>query len=170
MIARWIGAVFVVLGCGGVGFTMASRCRKEIRALSELMTALQIMHSELSCRMLPLPELFSRASEGTDGCVKLILRQLGEEMERQVSPDAFCCMQVVLNRNRDLPDSVREVFQALGRSMGNFDLDGQLRQMEAVQADCKRILDIRNEQKEDRIRQYQTLGICAGAALAILLL
>ena len=169
MAARWIGAILIVLGCGGFGFSMAISYRKEIAALTQLQTALQIMHGELSCRMTPLPELFSKVAGLVSGCVSEVSCSLVKQMERQVSPDAGCCMQVVVKQSKDLPASVKEIFLELGRGLGSFDLDGQLMQLEAVKDDCSRRLEALNQQKEDRIRQYQTLGICVGAALAILL-
>ena len=54
--------------------------------------------------------------------------------------------------------------------MGQFDLSGQLKGFEAVNKDCLRELTDLENNRTQRTRSYQTLGLCAGAALAILFL
>ena len=56
----------------------------------------------------------------------------------------------------------------LGKSIGRFDMDGQIKGLEAVRQDCRRRLDELSKDRDTRLRSYQTLGLCAGAALAIL--
>lgn len=170
MIAKWLGASLVVVGCGGVGFSLAHSYKRQIVILSELQDALQIMHGELSCRLTPLPELFGKMAQLQDGSLHKVFAHLSEELEQQNLPDAFECMRAVLARVPDLPDDAAGVLLELGKCMGIFDLDGQLRQLEALQGRCGILLASLNQQKEDRVRQYRTLGICAGAALAILLI
>lgn len=170
MTVRLIGAILIVFGCGCVGFAMAGSYRRELTLLKDLHTALLFMHSELSCRLTPLPELFSLVCRSVDGRIGEVFSTLSQQMHRQVSPDASCCMRVVLQTAKDLPSSVFMCLQSLGRCLGGFDLQGQLMQLEAVINTCSRYLTELNQQKEDRIRQYQTLGICAGVTLAILLI
>lgn len=149
---------------------MAVNYKKEVRALYSLIGALEYIRSELSYRMTPLPDLFYKVSEVTDGCVGKIFRELSGEMERQISPNAACCMEVLLQRRRDIPAQAVQALKELGRSLGKFDLEGQVRELSAVRERCVRQLEKLSDQKEDRIRQYQTLGLCAGAALSILLI
>jgi hypothetical protein len=52
--------------------------------------------------------------------------------------------------------------------MGRFDLEGQLNGLEAVRTRCRDWLDELISGREVRLRNYQTLGLCAGAALVIL--
>ena len=52
---KWIGALMVVAGCGGVGFTMAAAYIREEWALRSLIGALDYMTCELQYRLTPLP-------------------------------------------------------------------------------------------------------------------
>jgi len=170
MSIKWIGAIFVIVGCGGVGFSMAVNYRKEERALCAMIAILEHIQSELTYHLSPLTEVFHRVSDMIEGCVGRVFGELATEMERQISPDAGCCMDVVLQRRRDIPELARNELSQLGRSLGKFDLEGQVREITAAKERCARLLDKLSNQKEDRIRQYQTLGICAGAAIVILLI
>lgn len=170
MSLKWIGAILVLAGCGGIGFFMAVNYKKEVSALQELIAVLDHITGELTYRMSPLADTFYKVASMADGSIAALFRELGAEMEKQISPDAESCMAVVLCRRRDVPQYAQQALAELGRSLGRFDLEGQLREIAAARQNCSKQLDKLTEQKEDRIRQYQTLGLCAGAAAAILLI
>ena len=69
---------------------------------------------------------------------------------------------------REIPKLTRESLELLGRSLGRFDLEGQLRGLESVRQVCRHGLETLAQNSAIRNRSYQTLGLCAGAALAIL--
>jgi hypothetical protein len=99
-----------------------------------------------------------------------VLVQLASELEAQVAPDAGSCMNAVLSKTSGLPPRTRKNFQLLGVSLGQFDLQGQLTGLEAARKQCRRELDELSKNRDVRLRSYQTLGLCAGSALAILFL
>ena len=77
-------------------------------------------------------------------------------------------MYAVLSKLENLPKSTAEALGLLGKSLGRFDLNGQLLGVESVRSYCRRELGSLEAGRDQRIRGYQTLGVCAGAALAIL--
>lgn len=165
---KWIGAILVIVGCGGFGFSIASGCRREERLLRQLIQALQYMEWELQYRLTPLPELCRQAGKEASGLLRDIFLTLARELDWQASPDVSSCMSAALKRNRDLPRNLKKIFFQLGRSLGRFDLQGQLQGLEAVRTACEGELAALNKNRDVRLRSYQTLGLCAGAALAIL--
>lgn len=160
----------VVLGCGGFGFGMAASLRREIRILTSLRQVLEQLESELDYRQTPLPGLCSIASQICTGALKQVFRELSEELQQQRSPDAASCMEVALGKGKELPQSAEGILRMLGRSLGCFDLAGQLKEIAAVKRECDITLETLRQRREERLRSYQTLGLCAGAALAILLI
>jgi hypothetical protein len=54
--------------------------------------------------------------------------------------------------------------------LGIFDLPGQLKGLEEAQQVCQRALEQLEKGQAARLRSYQTLALCAGAALTILFL
>lgn len=168
MILKWMGAVLVMLSCGGFGFSMAAAYRREEQTLGQLVKVLELMECELEYRMTPLPQLFRKMATQSSSCLKKVFDSLASEMEAQISPNAKCCMEVVLSQVKDLPKSVRSALVTLGNSLGRFDLEGQTKEIAAVKLGCKSELEVLRAQRDVRVRSYQTLGLCAGAALAIL--
>jgi len=72
-------------------------------------------------------------------------------------------------REEFLYDLVRGAAEELGGNLGRFDIPGQLRGLENTRKECCDKLQMLTQNNDSRLRSYQTLGLCAGAALAILL-
>ncbi len=171
MIYKWVGAIFVVAGCGGFGFSLAASHRREIQLLRHLNICIQYMQSELKYRLTPLPDLCKQAGKECGGVLKAVFCDLSRELEQQISPDVSGCMSNVVRNHRDqLPGSLRKLLFRLGKSLGRFDLAGQIRGLESVNAACLEELAVLNQNRDIRFRNYQTLGLCAGIALVILFL
>ena len=59
---KWIGAILVIGGCGGFGFSVAGEAMRQERQLRQLLENLDFMESELRYRLTALPELFASGS------------------------------------------------------------------------------------------------------------
>lgn len=165
---KWIGAICIIVSCGGFGFSIAAMQLREEKTLRQLIGALDYMECELQYRLTALPDLCRQAGNDRKGCLREVFWKLAEELEAQVSPDVETCMRSALAVSRNMPKYTLEAFRDLGQSLGRFDLPGQLKGLEAVRNTCRRRLEELTTNKEPRLRSYQTLGLCAGAALAIL--
>lgn len=168
MLFKVIGAVFVIVGCGGFGFSVVAVHRKETVTLRNLLSALELMEWELRNRLTPLPELCRITSEASKGIVKELFLGLAEELEAQIAPDVNKCIHAVLHREKDVPILTGRVFGLLDRFLGRFDLEYQLEGLASVRLEGERILADHISNQDNRLRCYQTLGLCAGAAMAIL--
>ncbi len=168
MICKWIGAAFIIVSCGGFGIVLAASHRREEGMLRQLCHILEYMSCELQYRLTPLPELCRQAGKDEKGEIRQVFRRLAEELEAQIAPDVDSCMRTVLSELQNLPSKTLNVLYLLGNSLGRFDLDGQLKGLESVRGVCRKELDNLSLNRDNRLRSYQTLGFCAGAALAIL--
>lgn len=168
MIFKWIGAIFVIAGCGGVGIKLAASHINEERTLRKLISILDFMSCELQYRLTPLPELCRQVAAESTGVLSEIFLSLARELEDQVKPDVYRCMYAVLSMKNNVPEKTRKSLELLGRSLGRFDIDGQLRGLEGVRQSSRRSLDALSHNQDIRLRGYQTLALCAGAALVIL--
>lgn len=165
---KWIGAVLIVTACGGFGFKLVASYRYEERTLRQLISALDFMSCELQYRLTPLPVLCRQTAAECRGVLSELFFSLSSELEDQISPDANRCMLSAIARTKGLPLHTQENLELLGRSLGRFDLDGQLKGLESVRQSCRHCLEGMNQNKDIRLRGYQTLALCAGAALVIL--
>lgn len=168
MTYKWIGAVLVLVSCGGFGFAIASGYRQEEQRLRQLLRALQYMECELQYHLTPLPDLCRQAGMETRGSVREVLNKLAGELENQVAPDVSSCMRAAIEDHQDFSRRFRRLMLQLGRTLGRFDLAGQIQGLQAVQASCIQEQKALEQNRDMRLRSYRTLGLCAGAALAIL--
>lgn len=136
--------------------------------MRQLISALDFMGCELQYRMTPLPELCKETAGTCKGVIQQVFLALSRELEEQISPNAAICMKAVVQENRQVPRLTREVLLTFGESLGNFDLSGQLNGLETARQACRRELEALAQNRDVRLRSYQTLGICAGAALVVL--
>lgn len=168
MSVKLIGAILVIGSCGGFGFKLAANHRREENTLRMLISILDYMECELQYRLTPLPALCRMAASESKGVLSQTFLALAVELEDQISPDVESCMNAALARITDMPELTREQMELLGRSLGRFDIEGQLKGLETVRRECRRNLEELNQNRDARLRSYQTLGLCAGAAMAIL--
>lgn len=165
---KWIGAVLIFAGCGGFGFSLAANHRNKEKLLRQLMLVLENMECELQYQLTPLSELCRHAVKGSNGIIRDIFLNLSRELDWQMSPDACSCMTAAIKKSPNMPVELRRILLQLGHTLGRFDLSGQLQGIKSVKLSCKTELKRLNRDRDARIRSYQTLGLCAGAALAIL--
>lgn len=165
---KWIGAVLVITACGGFGFSLAANHRRKEMMLLQMLRMLDYMECQLQYKLTPLPELCRMASREASSTLRQLFTIFAKELEQQVAPDAFSCMAAALAQVPSLGSQMRLICTELGRTLGIFDLPGQLKGLENVRNSCRKVLDSMECNREVRIKSYQTLGICAGVALVIL--
>ena len=158
----------MILSCSGFGFSIAASYRKECAILRQIAYMTNLMENELTYRMTPMPELCRKVGKPVGGMTGRVLEKLADELEHQICPDVSSCMQQILTSMDCVPRSAERIYRRLGHSLGQYDLPGQLQSLGEVRQNCTQILQRMDENREQRLRGYQTLGLCAGAALVIL--
>lgn len=165
---KWIGALLVIFACGGFGIKMACFQIKEEQTLRRLIGLLDFMSCELQYHLTPLPELCRQTAAECSGVLSEFFMQLGRELDDQIKPNVQKCVYAALTKTKRIPQQTRSCLELLGRSLGKFDLEGQLKGIEAARQNSRRKLEVLEKNRDVRLRGYQTLALCAGAALVIL--
>ena len=170
MLMKILGASLIIAVCGGFGFRLAAAQKSDMRCLKSLISLLDYMECELNYRLTPLPTLCRQAArEHTKTLGSLFLR-FADTLDSQICADAGACMAVALQDFPSLPQGTSTCLRQLGATLGSYGLVGQLKGLSAARAECRRMYDVLDSNKDARLRSYQVLGICAGAALAIVLI
>ncbi len=169
---RLLGAGLVVLAAAGVGLGCAQAVRRQCAQLEGLLWALDLMQSEMVSRLTPLGELFMKLAACRQQEVAAFFRAAGQAL---LTPPG-CTIPVSFQRGFSGAPELRpgqEAVQALydlAMQLGRFELEAQLAAIEAAK---RRITDgylQLSAQRRERCRSYGTLGLCAGLALAVILL
>lgn len=169
MYIKAIGAVLIVCCCGGYGMLLASAHRKEVSQLHQLARVLDIMQSELAYRLTPVPQLCQIAARDLPAVLATVFETVADELEGKDCPEVADAFDIALREQKELTPAVRMILKNLGHTLGRFDLQGQLQGFSQCAQECTHKLKELETNQQQRLRSYQTLGFCAGAALAIIL-
>ena len=170
MIYKLLGAAIITLSCGGFGLSMALAHRKEVRALQSLINAINFMKCELEYHCIPLPELCRKTARISQSIIGKFFSELSNALESQICPDTKTCVKYALSKMNYQPRAVRNIILELSDTLGCFNLSGQLDGLVQAVRQAEKVLNELTFEQDVRLRRYQTLGLCAGAALAILLM
>lgn len=168
MYIKIIGALMIIIACGGIGFKITVAHRKTEKMMGTLLSGIQFIQQELQYRMSPLPEILLQTGKHCSGIVGQFFNLFSEELERQISPDTTYCVEAALRRLGDVPSPVRQGMVLLGKSLGHFDVIGQLKMLESVYAQCNEMLIALATNQDVRLRNYRTIALCTGVTVAII--
>ena len=166
---RMVGAGILVAGCSGFGCLLGYHYKKEEQMLRWLLAALQEMEWELKYRITPLPDLCRVAADASGGKIRQLFRTLEQELRSYAVSEISGCMNGLL-QTAEIPTQCRLCLKNLGSSLGRFDLEGQIQGLQSVSTQCRQHLGKLQENRSERLRSYQTLALCAGFGLAIILI
>ena len=168
MTLRIIGAILIIGTCTAFGFKMSANYKLQQKQLEQLIEALLYISCEMSYHLTPLAQQFTGCCAITSGALQAFFRQASRELSGQINPNASYCLQAAIHNTKGLTPAVIKALNQFANTIGEFDLEGQLKNIEQTLTICKQTLCQLNDQQTSHTRNYQTLGICAGAALAIL--
>lgn len=170
MIIRILGALLIIITCGSFGYSMVATHKRTLRILRQLMNSFEYLTMELQYRMLPLPDLLMRTAEYTGGIVGQFYKALASEIEKQISPNVAICADAALTQVSNLPEPAVICIAELCKSLGHFTIEGQLNVLENVKLICDQKIAALVNNQDARLRSYQTLALCTGAAVVIILI
>lgn len=165
---KLFGALLIIAGCSSFGILMTAAHRKEVNSLEQLVCILEYIKCSLQHHMLPLAEICRNINSKFTGNVRKAFLLLADELDNQVAPSVQICMEVALSKSKDIPKRTYDILISLGKRLGDFGLEGQLKGIETIHSECEEILRSCTKNQDSRLRTYQTLAICAGVAVAIL--
>lgn len=170
MTIRLLGAILTFAACSSFGFHLAANHRRDMLYLRSLISILDFMECELNYHLTPLPSLCRQVAVEHAKTLGPLFEQLAAELDAQVSPSAEACLRSAIHKVKPMPRLAGECLLELGSSLGKYTLEGQLMGLKAVRATSRQKYEELNNNKDARLRSYQALGLCTGAALAILLI
>ena len=155
MLIRWLGALMLLLACGGTGVRFSRELRSRVNILERILGKLDLLQMEVCRLQTPLPEILPLLTGRSLDTSELMMRPFCEIWQREIG-------LLVLD------ESDAAILEELGRALSRGDeperafLSARERlriQMAAANADV-----------ESKCRLSTGLGICLGLLLAIVLI
>lgn len=169
MMPKIWGALLIMIGCGGFGLTICMSYKREEEMLRQLIHAFNLFQCELEFRMTPLPDLCLLAGTECKGTIGTYFQTLAFELNKLEAVNVSNCIVSTKETLGIISERVDKALDILAMTLGQFDLQGQLQGLETARNYCNLELEQMSQNRETRLRSYQTLGLCGGAAIVILL-
>lgn len=169
---KLLGVLLVVGSTSAVGFSTAASVRRQSRQLRELIDRLREMKGEIAYRLTPLPELLLQQAEACRTEVRAFFQRFAELLCERTPRSVASAGAMALERTKGLALEAQtlEEVRSLCQSLGKLDLEGQLQSLELTADRLERQFAALEAGKRARCRSYQTIGVCAGLAAAVILL
>ena len=171
MMVRLIGFLCVAAGAAASGFGIASEVKKQCVFYRRLLDALEFLRTEIEFHLTPLRDICNQLSGMVGKPLDVIFHEVGNSLSDAAGRPAGVLMRrAILNQGTGLPKAGREVMEGLFDVLGKQDVIAQVRAVDLSIERTKSALNQLEKEKQDRCRTYRTIGICAGLAVAVILL
>ncbi len=165
------GVIFIVISTCSVGLRIASTLRKHCKMLRQLLSALQVMESEIGFCSTPLPQVFALMAIQTDGSLSRVFSSVARAMDknRWLTPQSAMAKALQAETHSEMDKQVAEELLSLSAGLGKYDRESQIATLDKAKARIGLLLQSAEQECNVRSKTYRVLGICAGISVAILL-
>lgn len=165
---RLIGAAMIILGAGSFGIAKTAQFYRQQRQLRSYLHMLEILKCELTYTLFPLPKLCRITAERSERLCADFLKRYADRLDSGVSRSAAAAEAFSESKCFLPPDASMAILELFG-TLGRYDLDGEENLLHLTQQRLKTALERGETEKRPMAKGYALLGVCTGAALAILL-
>lgn len=169
---KLMGAAMVITAATGLGLWKADFYVERARELRQLITALQMLETEIFYGATPLPEAFCRLGDRIPGKIGSMLRETGLGLSRGDGKTAGQIFQEQIrnwNPRLHLRPQDQEILFALAHTLGHSDRSDQIKHIRLA---CARLAAEEATARDERERlgkMWRYLGVLTGLAAVIIM-
>lgn len=165
---RWIGALLIAAAGILTGFYAAREYKRRVREIEAMIAALNHMQAEIALRLTPMADIFRDLASQNTPCTSFFAAIVTGITEIYEEPLASLWKRMA---NESFPPSdARDIFAALGSSLGCYDAQQECAAITYTVEQLKRELTHAQEENITQGMLLKRLGAAAGVGLAIIFL
>jgi len=170
VIIKTFGALMVLGSCSLVGFSYGGRYVRRVGQLRQLISALQLMQSEIGFTATPMLEVLPRLKAVARPPVTELFTQFEYGLEAGkglTAAEAWNEALTVIKGRLDLLEADCEILERFGSGLSSGGRDEQLKSLQLAQ---QQLAYQEREAAEERLkyeRLYKTMGVLVGLALVL---
>lgn len=171
IILRIGGAALVIIGCTLFGSTYGKQYRERVAYLADFQKRLDILKNEIAFFKGVLTDSLQRAAEFT-GPAQALFQTMLERLDTEQPVDtaeAWNAACEISFKQLNLTTEEADAIGTLGRLLGASDVEGQLSNIEAIQAQVQMLQEKAEEARKKNEPMWQKIGPVVGVAIAIFL-
>lgn len=168
---KWIGFLLVLSGTAGIGFSLVGEYTMRIHMLSQIRNMMHYMNDLILYEYASLPEAFARTADRMDAPFSDFLKKVSFQLEEFSGENVSFLWKnnaQMIKERMNKKDYAE--FADCMKQTGFSDAKGQSQALKAYEQRLELQLHRMTEQKEEKCRLYQTLGIMSGVFFCILLI
>lgn len=169
-----IFALFIIFALSSlIGYLISHRYLSREKELQDIITCLEIFESRINYTYDTIPDCFNFIAGYIGGNVGKIFKRTAEKLERQNDVSTGDCFKNVIDEEKmllDLNDNDIEILKGLSVSLGQIDLDGQLKNIRLIIHTLNTQLEHARFEKSKNFKLYRNMGILTGLVLMIVLI
>lgn len=173
MYLKIIGCLFIMASAAGIGFLKAEELAERVRRLEDLKSMMLLLQGELRFHHASLAEGFENVAERVREPLKTFLTEKAERLGHRSGAsfgEIWKEGTQTLLETTGFRAADAELLDNLQRSLGYLDLELQTEALnQTIFRTGEAVLAAKEEQKA-KSRLYRTMGVTAGAILALLII
>lgn len=173
LIVKIVLLVLVFTASTAIGFFISNRFNERVRELEDLINALEIFETKISYTYDTLIDTFTYISENLKTKIYRIFFITAEHLRENKNMSAGDVFRNVIDDEKiflDLNKKDIEIIKGLGLSLGQTDLENQIKNIKLITELLNRELKEAYEEKGKNFKMYRNMGVLTGLILIILLI
>ncbi|GAB6099041.1 stage III sporulation protein AB [Halanaerocella petrolearia] len=167
---KWIGVLLILVSSTGLGFKVARQFILRASQLKQLKLGLQLLQTEISYGMTPLPQAFAKLESKLETPVALFFAQAKKGLESGLTAkEAWQAAVVDIIAKTALQETEEEVLLNLGTNLGQSTSDDQLRYLTLAQDHLDNIHQEAIAERKEKVKLWRYLGVLTGLFIIILI-
>lgn len=164
---KYIGLLFIVVSASSVGIQMAANLNRRCEMIRQFIYSLQVLRNEILVCGTYLPQAFALMAASVTTPLAEIYETIAKQMEKNRWLTPYDVTREVVDGSWD--GEISRMILSLSQKLGKYDLQAQTAGIDAAAKEAEQYLQVLECEKRLKSRTYRTLGLCAGLAVAILL-
>lgn len=167
---KYLGFLLLFIGSSGLGMAFAEDYKQRILILERIKKMLTFICDRIRTEKDTLPEAFFHTGTRFDGKWKQFLRELYEESEKQTGA---ALEEIWQEKSEILREDMEEAdflqFRGAMKQTGFGTVEGQFGALIDYKQKVEETLKELLEQKKEKCKLYQTLGVMCGILMIVIL-
>lgn len=156
-----------------IGYLLAGRYKTRVAELNDLIFALDVFETKIKYTYDSLTTSFLYIADNLKTKVYRLFYITAETLKENRNLSAGDCFKQVIDDEKiflALNKDDIEIIKGLGVSLGQVDIDGQLKTIKLVSDSLKKQLDEAVEDNKKNFKLYRNMGVLSGLVIMIILL
>lgn len=173
MMISWvkvIGAVLLVAAFSQIGFVVADNYSRRPKELRDLLTALQMLETEVMYGAVPLPDALQHIAQFSGGPIRDLFagaRSMLLSGQGRTAGEAWQSSLAAIFPASSLSDTDQAILAGFGVSLGVSDREDQVKHINLAREQLKREEARATEESLRCVRLWKSLGVLVGLAVCL---